>query len=340
MPDTDASQPWRLYRCVVCRSAALDGAAVVDGEGTAVCPSCATTYPVIHNVVDTLVSPSESVVEEFRGLAAERELPLEKWPEIKIRRVDHLPSIQERLAGSANEPVQYYQQTTESFEQAITMVGVTTGSRVLEVGPHAPFWYLQQLRFLGAECFALNLLYFYADLSEFMVWPHKALGDMNDLPYQDETFDMVLLSATAHHSPALRPLFTEISRVLVPGGRALILSEPVEGLVKRLSRVKSHDRDDHIGEHQYRIWEYSAAMRSAGFEWLLFFPDFFDRKLRSGHIQRGTRHRAAGRLAASLWSNERFRRLARTRLLWPAQATFGLPLNAVLFKPRALDTLD
>lgn len=312
---------------------------MVEGEGTADCPSCCTSYPVIHNVIDTLVRPSASVVEELRGLAAERELPLEDWAKVKLRQVDHLPTIEERLAGSVDEPVQYYQQTTESFEQAIAMIGVTSGSKVLEVGPHAPFWFLARLRLLGAECFALNLLYFYVDLLDFMSWPHKALGDMNDLPYQDDTFDLVLLSATAHHSPALQPLFAEIARVLVPGGRALVLNEPVEGLVKRLSGAKGHGRDEHIGEHQYRIWDYTKAMRSAGFEWISVFPDFFDRKLRAGDLRPGTRHRKVGLIASRLWSYGRFRRLARTRLLWPAQATVGLPLNAVLFKPRTLDPL-
>lgn len=334
-----AGQPWHLYRCVVCRSAGLDGTAVVEGEGTAVCQACHLVYPVIHNVVDTLVRPSASVIEELRGLAAERDLPIEQWADVKIRQVDHLPTIEERLEMSVSEPVEYYQQTTESFDQALAMIGVTTGSKVLEVGPHAPFWFLEQLRQLGAECFAINLLYFYADLTDFMTWPHKALGDMNDLPYLDETFDLVLLSATAHHSPALRPLFAEIARVLIPGGRALILNEPVEGLVKRLSGPKGHGRDEHIGEHQYRIWDYTKAMRSAGFEWVSVFPDFFDRKLRAGDLRRGMRHRSVGLLASRLWSYGRFRRLARTRFLWTAQATVGLPLNAVLFKPRDLDPL-
>lgn len=144
MLDEVPGQPWSSYRCVICRSAALNDAAVVDGEGMAVCPACGTAYPVIHNVVDTLVRPSDSVVEELRGLAAERDLPLERWSEIKIRQVDHLPTIEERLTGSADEPVQYYQQTTESFEQAIAMIGIPSGTKVLEIGPHAPFWFLER----------------------------------------------------------------------------------------------------------------------------------------------------------------------------------------------------
>ncbi len=338
MMPTKTAQPWHLYRCVLCHIGSLNGSNVVDGKGEAKCMSCGTVYPVNCNTVDTLLQPSQSVVEELRGLAAERGLPLDRWADVKLRRVDHVPTLEERLAGSAAEPVQYYQQTTESFEQALAVVGVSSGSRVLEVGPHDPFWFLDRFRRLGAECFALNVLYFYEELDVFAPWPHKALGDMNNMPYQDATFDLVLLSATAHHSSDLDALFGEIARVLVPGGRALVLNEPVEGLVKRLSGAKGHGRDEHINEHTYRVWDYTSAMRSFDFEWISLFPDFVDRRLRSGNLHEQTRFASVARLVARAWGIARFRRFARSRLLWPAQATIGLPLNVVLFKSRMLDS--
>lgn len=318
-----------------CRTGVLDGSNVVDGEGQLTCTTCSTTFPVTHNIVDTLTAPSSAVVEELRGLAAERQMDGERWQEVKIQQVDHVMTLEERLAGSASEPVQYYQQTTATFEQAFEKIPLRDGATVLEIGVHAPFYFLERFRESGAECFALNILFFYEMPDLFWGWPHQALGDMNDLPYQDETFDIVLLSATAHHSTDLRSVFAEVSRVLVPGGRAVVINEPVEGLVKRLGSRRTHDRDEHVHEGVYRIWEYSSAIQDAGLVGTSYFPDYFDQKLRSGNMHAETRFRPVARLASRLWRFEPVRRLAKTRLLWPAQAVLGFPFNSVMVKPAA-----
>lgn len=325
------SQPWHVYRCVDCHGQ-LDASGINDGAGEAICTGCDARYPVTHGVIDTLIRPSEAVVDELRGLAAEREMAPDRWEEVKLEKIDHVPTLEERLAASASEPVQYYQQTTASFDQLMAKIEVSRDARVLEIGVHAPFYFLERFREVGAECFALNILFFYEEPDPFEEWPHKALGDMNELPYDDGTFDVVLVSATAHHSSSLGPLFSEVARVLVPGGRALVINEPVEGLLKRLGSRRVHGRDEHIHEGAYRVWEYGEAMRAAGFRWTSHFPDFFDRKLRNGDLHPDTRFSGLARSVSRVWQIEPLRSVASSRLLWPAQAVLGLPLNAVLTK--------
>jgi SAM-dependent methyltransferase len=69
--------------------------------------------------------------------------------------------------------------------------------------------------------------------------------DAAELPFDDETFDLVLGHAVLHHLPDLERSFAEFARVLRPGGTLFFAGEP--------SR-----RGDHIA-----AWPKRAAMRAA-----------------------------------------------------------------------------
>lgn len=72
---------------------------------------------------------------------------------------------------------------------------------------------------------------------------HGRVADAEALPFADETFDLVIGHAVAHHLPDLDAAFAEIRRVLRPGGRLVIAGEPtllgdaVANQVKRLARL-------------------------------------------------------------------------------------------------------
>jgi ubiquinone/menaquinone biosynthesis C-methylase UbiE len=53
-----------------------------------------------------------------------------------------------------------------------------------------------------------------------------AACDATELPFEDESFDLVLGHAVLHHLPALDRAFAEFERVLAPGGVLLFAGEP------------------------------------------------------------------------------------------------------------------
>jgi ubiquinone/menaquinone biosynthesis C-methylase UbiE len=61
-------------------------------------------------------------------------------------------------------------------------------------------------------------------------------ADAERLPFADETFDLVLGHAVLHHLPDLPTAFSELARVLAPGGTLLFAGEPSQW-GDRLARV-------------------------------------------------------------------------------------------------------
>ncbi|MGH3383348.1 MAG: class I SAM-dependent methyltransferase [Nocardioidaceae bacterium] len=65
-------------------------------------------------------------------------------------------------------------------------------------------------------------------------------ADAETLPYDDDTFDLVIGHAVIHHIPDVELAFREMLRVLKPGGRVVICGEPTrygDFVARRLSRA-------------------------------------------------------------------------------------------------------
>jgi ubiquinone/menaquinone biosynthesis C-methylase UbiE len=66
------------------------------------------------------------------------------------------------------------------------------------------------------------------------------VADAETLPYDDATFDVVVGHAVIHHIPDVEQAFSEMLRVLKPGGRVVICGEPTrygDFVARRLSRA-------------------------------------------------------------------------------------------------------
>ncbi|HVM15411.1 MAG TPA: class I SAM-dependent methyltransferase [Egibacteraceae bacterium] len=57
---------------------------------------------------------------------------------------------------------------------------------------------------------------------------HGSVADAEVLPYADGSFDLVVGHAVVHHLPDVAAGFSELRRVLVPGGRMVVAGEPTQ----------------------------------------------------------------------------------------------------------------
>ena len=317
------------YRCEHCGSTGLD-----ISSAKASCHVCGATWLVRYGIVDFLVNPTETALQELRGLATENGLDAGDLAATKFMLTDHIEGLDELKAVSEGTAIDYYSQTWGTFTEGVERAGITPGAPVLEIGAERKLPKLNECRNRGAgDCYALNLFFHIERESPIVGWCHRAVADMHALPYVDGFFDLVIVSATAHHSTDLAGLFREINRVLRPGGRAIVVNEAVEGYIKKLGSRHHHDRDEQIHEEEIRYTAYRSAIKSSGLTFKPFVPRYFLERLQ-GSVHRDTRFYWIARALSEVACRNP---AAATTMLkasrGPASAILGFPLNAVVAKP-------
>ena len=323
---TELTRETGIYRCVACHQS-LNAS---PDEDCLTCSGCNASYTIRHNILNTLTNPHPEVIKELQGTAVEAGRDPGEWESIQIQHVDAVRSFDARLEATADDPNQYFQQTKLNFEQAVEYLVEVSPTRVLEIGSEVDYHFLDYFRKRNARCHAVNLYFERQEPDPFLDWPEKTLADMNELPFQDGTFDLVLFSATLHHSPDLEATMREVARVLSVGGIALVLNEQIGGLLKRTDRYDHRSEMIHETYHSFR--KYHNGFVRAGFHADYLFSRYFDEKLSTAEIHSGRRFARFGKAVAFLWKVPLFRRFARGPLLRPAHVLFGFPLNAVLRK--------
>ena len=66
---------------------------------------------------------------------------------------------------------------------------------------------------------------------------HRVIGTGEQLPFDDNAFDLITANMVVEHVAAPARLFAEISRVLTPGGRVIIHTPNVQGYTTALTRL-------------------------------------------------------------------------------------------------------
>lgn len=317
------------YRCTAC------GGATGRAGSVHVCAQCGAEYPVRRGIVDFLTPIPPDVEIELRGLAAEQGLPPDDLDAVKFLVVDHVATWDEQVESTPDDPMLYYRQTMDTFLEAFGTVALKAGDRVLEIGAEKRFPLLQRCAAAGGECFAVNIFYELGRDEPDQEWPRRVLSDMHDLPFEDGWFSLVVVSAAAHHSPNLPGLLAELSRVLQPGGKVLLLNELVAGYLKALGSRRTHDRSELIHEERIPYLRYRRAIRSAGFDYDGFFPQHFVSKLTAeGGVHPQTRFAPVAKALSWVWGRQPAVARSFSELAMPAaQAVLGFPMNAVLTKP-------
>ncbi|MBI1260044.1 MAG: methyltransferase domain-containing protein [Chloroflexi bacterium] len=158
------------------------------------------------------------------------------------------------------------------------------------------------------------------------VYFDRVAATMTRLPFVDSRFDVVFSSASVHHADDLHTAFSEISRVLKPGGCAVLTSEPVLGKAGSSEQFGRAAKDAGMNEHIYPLAEYRRAARASGLRPKVLFPADLELQL-NGTIPAPVltgRFRSVWR-----WTPPLLRRLS----LEPAHWLLGLSLTMIASKP-------
>lgn len=257
-------------RCVGCNSPSLQAITEQSHEeyvldGTVKCIQCGILYRIkdgilILKIHDRDVLREKSQWEQFaktEGWLEKNELYLEALPSAGANFLMHKDTI-----GWLTHEYNFF-----------TMLKILSlkGKSVLDFGA-GRCWSSKWMAMKGAEVVAFDALEHptiglgagAVFLKNHDIYFDRVCGDFNELPFQDETFDIVVSTGSMHHSNNLSVTIGEVARILKTGGSLAIMNEPVRSFRSLDETVKLKGDQEGINEHEYRMTRYLSLFRRHG----------------------------------------------------------------------------
>jgi SAM-dependent methyltransferase len=278
------------------------------------CAVCQARYSITDGILDLLPEPDQAVLAERAGWERFLEGASEELNEAWILA---LPRIHEGVSSNAGS-IAHWKRQADNFFHLVGLLGLSGRERVLELGA-GRCWASAYLSRLGCQVVALDVVRGIraGGLETGEVYLHqgtpyfdRVLLSMERLPFGQGTFDLVLSVASIHHSPLLDRVVGEASRVLRPGGRLALTSEPCVAVFKE-KRVDNEETQAGISEHVYNVLDYRRAFAQGRLKPSFHLPGAVLTMLEEQNDPPGAGG-LRGRLfvlARSLWRNAALRRV-------------------------------
>lgn len=243
----------RLARCPACHATGIElsspgdpGSEAGESEGAGreppremreaelSCRACGAAYPVEKGIACLLFEPTAGIISEMGAWSDKIDSRYED-PEIQKRQRElllSLPNIPEELEPEENGR-KVWALEGEMFERFVLGRDLA-GATVLDIGA-GRCWTSAAVAGRGAEVVALDILkkmYIGLETADIYIeergdFFERVQGDMQNLPFRDGAFDLVITTASAHHASDTSVFFGEVARVLRNGGEFVVASEPV-----------------------------------------------------------------------------------------------------------------
>ncbi|OGL43065.1 MAG: hypothetical protein A2161_18475 [Candidatus Schekmanbacteria bacterium RBG_13_48_7] len=293
-------------------------------EGRLTCRKCSSAYSIRNGVLDTLSDPGIHLQQEYKAF-------LEHHKTTFVYDMSKEDQHQ-FIFGLPDSTGDLYQGI--SFRETLDFMGSLKGKRLLDLGSGLS-WTTREFARQGAEATALDIidhqlfassLYFEIE----NIYFERVLSDMERLPFQDESFDLVFSRASVHHSLNLPRLFSEIARILVPGGKFFLSQEPVFGLFERnaIKNFGTEGRSIGSNENCYTTieWKTSIHMSNLGHQFI-FQSDGLNEKIRQFRLK----HRYSNRFwDFVVFISEKTPLLKLFKICYISPLHYIIPLNLLI----------
>jgi len=333
-------------QCPVCKSTGLRLRSDVETaleviQGAVVCAGCASEWQVEGGIVDMLVDPPEVTRAEVSGRARFVEDTRQSKP-MDDEWLLGLPESAFFVPAGKNRDF------VDNLSELTALGGLGEGARVLDIGA-GNCWASWRLAAQGAHVAAVDVCrvkYEGLESGAVQIAGHghyfeRVLGEMEHLPFADESVDGCLFYATLHHSHDLQRALAESARVLRPGGVVLAVHEGVSGVLRnnKLLGIRSVHEVDwqqyNWNEQVFALHTYLGAARDAGLTPEPVLPPFVERRLERREFD-GLLFGPMARVAARAWHLPGGRSLLRSKAaIFAASYLLGMPLTGI-FRKAAL----
>lgn len=110
------------------------------------------------------------------------------------------------------------------------------------------------------------------------------LMSFENIDFPNNSFDVVFMVSSLHHSSHVDKVAKQVSRVLKNDGRWFIIGEPVRGLFDSKNKSMEESNADGFNDNYYYWWHYKKEIKKAGFSIKVLFPEEMH-KILSGEIK-------------------------------------------------------
>ncbi len=294
------------------------GEAGVVTAGWLSCAACDARYSISEGILDLLPEPDEAILRERAGWERFLEGASDELDEAWILA---LPRVDEGVSSNADS-IGHWKRQADNFFHLLDLLHISGQERVLELGA-GRCWASAYMSRLGCQVVALDVVRVRQAggletgavyLDHGTPYFERILASMEKLPFRQGTFDLVLSVASIHHSLFLGRVVEEASRVLTPGGRLALTSEPCLAIWKE-KRVDNEETRAGISEHVYNVLDYRKALGQSGFEATFFLPGAVLAMLEEGSTSAKVgrlRERLVG-LGRAMWRSSVLRRALRSQ---------------------------
>ncbi len=295
----------------------LGGSEVVE-KGRLTCATCGARYAISEGILDLLPQPDDMILRERAGWERFLKSAPEEFDEAWLLA---LPRIDESVSSNPDS-IAHWRRQSDNFENLLHHLNLSGRERVLELGA-GRCWASAHLARRGCQVVALDVVRakkagglqtgrVYLDHGA--PYFERVVANMEKLPFRGGTFDVVLSVASIHHTAFLDQVVAEGARVLMPGGRLALTSEPCIRIFKE-KRVHNVETELGINEHAYNLLDYRRAFGKARLRASFCLPGALVAMLREEElaVKAGKVKERLFGLARRMWRREGIRAFLRSQ---------------------------